>query len=81
MYIRVKRKAATYFIHFEPSEKVAQALQNLHVLTGVSKERLRLILVSSNTVLDPAKSFAEQRVLEDDKILFYCRHYSIRHIV
>ncbi|CAI5991841.1 unnamed protein product [Closterium sp. NIES-65] len=65
MYVRAKRRATTYFLYCEPSQKVLQVKQNLEVLCGQAAGDIRLVLLHSNAVLDDNRTLAEQRVEND----------------
>ncbi|CAI5517130.1 unnamed protein product [Closterium sp. Naga37s-1] len=65
MYVRAKRRATTYFLYCEPSQKVLQVKQNLEVLCGQAAGDIRLVLLHSNATLDDNRSLAEQRVEND----------------
>ncbi|CAK9190168.1 unnamed protein product [Sphagnum troendelagicum] len=62
MFIRVKRKKTTYFLHCDPSESVLETKQKLQALCDVHVDKQRLILVEPETILDEAKSLEEQQV-------------------
>ncbi len=62
MFIRVKRKKTTYFLHCDPFESVLETKQKLQALCDVHVDKQRLILVEPETILDEAKSLEEQQV-------------------
>lgn len=62
MFIRVKRKKTTYFLHCDPSETVLETKHKLHALSDVPVDQQRLILLSSHAVLDDNRSLADQKV-------------------
>ncbi|KAH7404277.1 hypothetical protein KP509_15G019100 [Ceratopteris richardii] len=65
MFIRVKRKKTTYFLHCEPSDTTLEIKSKLQVLTDQDVDAQRLILVSNQLVLEDARTLAEQRVDND----------------
>ncbi|XP_020534691.1 uncharacterized protein LOC105633545 isoform X2 [Jatropha curcas] len=65
MYIRVKRDKATYFIQCDPTEKVLEIKQKLHVLIDKPVNDQRLFLMPNGEVLDDSKSLADQKVEND----------------
>jgi len=65
MFIRVKRKKTTYFLHCDPSETVLETKHKLHALSDVPVDQQRLILLSSHAVLDDNRSLADQKVEND----------------
>eukprot|EP00250_Pteridium_aquilinum_P023290 c2657_g1_i1 orf=455-922(-) len=65
MFIRVKRKKTTYFLHCEPSETTLEIKSKLQVLTDQDVDIQRLILVSNQQVLEDAKTLADQKVEND----------------
>ena len=62
MYIRVKRMKATYFIQCDPTETVLDVKQKLFTLIEQPVSNQRLILMSTEEVLEDSKSLAEQKV-------------------
>ncbi len=65
MFIRVKRKKTTYFLHCDPSECVLETKAKLQALSDVPVDRQRLLLVKTHfdpVVLEEGKSLAEQKV-------------------
>ncbi|KAL3692340.1 hypothetical protein R1sor_005991 [Riccia sorocarpa] len=71
MFIRVKRKKTTYFLHCDPSETVLEIKQKLQALSDNPVDCQRLILLSSQLVLEDSKSLADQKV-ENDAIVALC---------
>lgn len=65
MFIRVKRKKTTYFLHCDPSETVAETKHKLHALSDVPVDQQRLILLPAHAILDDAKTLADQKVSLD----------------
>eukprot|EP00250_Pteridium_aquilinum_P003119 c1344_g1_i1 orf=83-385(+) len=68
MYIRVKRKKTTYFIHCDPSDTILQVKTKLLTLTDTPVRNQRLILMDSHHVLDDARTISQQQV-ENNAIL------------
>ncbi|KAL6593783.1 hypothetical protein ACP70R_048684 [Stipagrostis hirtigluma subsp. patula] len=68
MYIRVKRNKTTYFIQCDPTETTLNIKQKLHSLIDQPPSNQRLILLSTNDVLDDSKTLANQKV-ENDAIV------------
>eukprot|EP00249_Psilotum_nudum_P012858 c24010_g1_i1 orf=146-445(-) len=68
MFIRVKRKKATFFIQCDPSETVLQIKAKVQCLTDTHVDKQRLTLVSTQSILKDAKTLAEQKV-ENDAIV------------
>ncbi|XXG52357.1 hypothetical protein AAC387_Pa03g0721 [Persea americana] len=68
MYIRVKRNKTTYFLQCDPTETILNIKQKLHSLIDQPVNDQRLILVSTNEVLDDLKTLADQKV-ENDSIV------------
>ncbi|KAI5059194.1 hypothetical protein GOP47_0025513 [Adiantum capillus-veneris] len=62
MYIRVKRKKITYFVHCEPSDTVLQVKNKLCSLTDTPTSNQRLILMDSHHVLDDGQTLCQQQV-------------------
>lgn len=62
MYIRVKRNKTTYFLQCDPTETILNIKQKLHSLIDQPVNDQRLILVSTNEVLDDSKTLADQKV-------------------
>ncbi|KAH0896471.1 hypothetical protein HID58_046039, partial [Brassica napus] len=65
MYIRVKRTKATYFIQCDPTETVLDVKQKLFTLIEQPVSNQRLVLLSTEEVLEDSKSLAEQKVEND----------------
>ncbi|KAH7420449.1 hypothetical protein KP509_13G008200 [Ceratopteris richardii] len=68
MYIRVKRKRTTYFVHCDPSDTVLNLKTKLSCLTETPPNNQRLILMDSYHVLDDGRTLAQQQV-ENNAIL------------
>ncbi|CAH8366157.1 unnamed protein product [Eruca vesicaria subsp. sativa] len=62
MYIRVKRMKATYFIQCDPTETVLDVKQKLFTLIEQPVSNQRLVLMSTEEVLEDSKSLDEQKV-------------------
>lgn len=62
MFIRVKRKKTTYFLHCDPSETVLEIKQKLQALSDNPVDCQRLILLSSQLVLEDSRTLADQKV-------------------
>lgn len=62
MYIRVKRMKTTYFIQCDPTETVLDVKQKLFTLIEQPVSNQRLVLMSTEEVLEDSKSLAEQKV-------------------
>ncbi|BBN05638.1 elongin-B [Marchantia polymorpha subsp. ruderalis] len=71
MFIRVKRKKTTYFLHCDPSETVLEIKQKLQALSDNPVDCQRLILLSSQLVLEDSRTLADQKV-ENDAIVALC---------
>uniref|UniRef100_A0A1J3GI94 Ubiquitin-like domain-containing protein n=1 Tax=Noccaea caerulescens TaxID=107243 RepID=A0A1J3GI94_NOCCA len=65
MYIRVKRMKTTYFIQCDPTETVLDVKQKLFTLIEQPVSNQRLVLMSTEEVLEDSKSLAEQKVEND----------------
>ncbi|KAL1217523.1 Serine/threonine-protein kinase ZRK7 [Cardamine amara subsp. amara] len=65
MYIRVKRMKTTYFIQCDPTETVLDVKQKMFALIEQPVSNQRLILMSTEEVLEDSKSLAEQKVEND----------------
>ncbi|CAN8248409.1 unnamed protein product [Cochlearia groenlandica] len=65
MYIRVKRMKTTYFIQCDPTETVLDVKQKLFDITEQPVSDQRLILMSTEQVLQDSKSLADQKVEND----------------
>ncbi|XP_002986416.2 ubiquitin [Selaginella moellendorffii] len=68
MFIRVKRKKTTYFLHCDPSETVLEIKQKLQALSENHVDDQRLILIANKLVLEDHKTLADQKV-ENDAIV------------
>ncbi|KAI5080622.1 hypothetical protein GOP47_0003805 [Adiantum capillus-veneris] len=68
MYVRVKRKKTTYFVHCEPSDTTLQVKNKLQALTDSPTKNQRLILMDSHHVLDDGRTLAQQHV-ENNSII------------
>ncbi|CAN7038571.1 unnamed protein product [Brassica rapa subsp. trilocularis] len=71
MYIRVKRMKATYFIQCDPTETVLDVKEKLFTLIEQPVSNQRLVLLSTEKVLEDSKSLAEQKVsnVENDAVV------------
>ncbi|KAF8102553.1 hypothetical protein N665_0198s0253 [Sinapis alba] len=85
MYIRVKRMKATYFIQCDPIWTVLDVKQKLFTLTEQPVTNQRLVLMSTEEVLEDLKSLTEQKVENDAAVTLTLRKdanefekYSIR---
>ncbi|XP_078444061.1 ubiquitin-like superfamily protein [Wolffia australiana] len=65
MYIRVKRHKITYFVTCDPTDTVMRIKQKLQSLTDAPVDNQRLILLSTEQILDNPKTLAEQKVEND----------------
>ncbi|CAH2069588.1 unnamed protein product [Thlaspi arvense] len=65
MYIRVKRMKTTYFIQCDPTETVLDVKQKLFDLIEQPVSNQRLVLMSTEEVLEDSKTLAEQKVEND----------------
>ncbi|ESQ42612.1 hypothetical protein EUTSA_v10015128mg [Eutrema salsugineum] len=65
MYIRVKRMKTTYFIQCDPTETVLDVKQKLFALIEQPASNQRLVLMTTEEVLEDSKSLAEQKVEND----------------
>ncbi|EFH40791.1 ubiquitin family protein [Arabidopsis lyrata subsp. lyrata] len=65
MYIRVKRMKTTYFIQCDPTETVLDVKQKLFVLIEQPVTNQRLVLMSTEEVLEDSKTLADQKVEND----------------
>lgn len=72
MYIRVKRNKTTYFVQCDPTETVLDIKQKLHSLIEHPVKNQRLILVSTNDILDDSKTLADQKVNQTFRSCFLC---------
>ena len=62
MYVRVKHKKVTYFLHVEPSDSILEVKEKLQALSEQPVDQQRLTLVSTGQVLEDGKTLAEQKV-------------------
>ncbi|CAL9244014.1 Ubiquitin domain [Arabidopsis thaliana x Arabidopsis arenosa] len=65
MYIRVKRMKTTYFIQCDPTETVLDVKQKLFALIEQPVTNQRLVLMSTEEVLEDSKTLADQKVEND----------------
>ncbi|CAL4922810.1 unnamed protein product [Urochloa decumbens] len=65
MYIRVKRNKTTYFIQCDPTETTLNIKEKLHSLIEQPPSNQRLILSTTNDVLDDSKTLENQKVEHD----------------
>ncbi|KAG7538458.1 Ubiquitin domain [Arabidopsis suecica] len=65
MYIRVKRMKTTYFIQCDPTETVLDVKQKLFALIEQPVSNQRLVLMSTEEVLEDSKTLADQKVEND----------------
>ncbi|KAH7283817.1 hypothetical protein KP509_34G025100 [Ceratopteris richardii] len=65
IYIRVKRKKSTYFVHCDPDETILEVKAKLQTLSDSPIHTQRLILLSTHQVLDDARTLAQQKVGND----------------
>ncbi|XP_043706954.1 uncharacterized protein LOC122656481 isoform X2 [Telopea speciosissima] len=65
MYIRIKREKTTYFLQCDPTETILDIKQKLQTLIDQPVNDQRLILVTTNEVLDDSKTLADQKVEND----------------
>ncbi|KAI5062493.1 hypothetical protein GOP47_0023032 [Adiantum capillus-veneris] len=68
IFIRVKRKKSTYFVHCEPNETILEVKAKLQTLSDHPIYTQRLILLATHQVLDDARTLAEQKV-ENDAVI------------
>ena len=76
MFIRVKRKKTTFFLHCEPSETILEIKSKLQVLTDNDVDAQRLILLSTLQLLDDARTLADQKV--NSNVLLYGASFCFR---
>ena len=62
MYIRVKRHKTTYFVTCDPTDPVIRIKQKLQTLIDKPADKQRLILLSTDEILENFKTLAEQKV-------------------
>lgn len=63
MYIRVKREKTTYFVQCDPTETTLDIKQKLQGLIDQPSNNQQLTLMTTNEILDDAKTLADQKVL------------------
>ncbi|KAF5830190.1 ubiquitin-related domain-containing protein [Dunaliella salina] len=66
MYIRVKRKKTTIFLHVEPTDTVLEVKQKLQDLVEQPPEKQQLF--KGTQLLEDARKLAEAKVENDDVI-------------
>lgn len=71
MFIRVKRKKTTYFLHCDPTETILEIKQKVQTLSDNPIDCQRLILLNTHQVLEDSKTLADQKV-ENDAIVALC---------
>ncbi|KAJ9506499.1 ubiquitin-related domain-containing protein [Haematococcus lacustris] len=64
MYVRVKRKKQTIFLHVEPTDTVLEVKQKLQELVDQPPENQQLL--KGTMLLEDAKKIAEMKVENDD---------------
>lgn len=62
MYIRVKRMKVTYFVQCDPTETVLSIKQKLHAMIDELPTNQKLVVRSTQAVLDDSNTLAEQGV-------------------
>lgn len=62
MYIRVKRIKVTYFIQCDPTETILGIKQKLHAMIDEPPTNQKLVLRSTQVMLDDSNTLAEQGV-------------------
>lgn len=67
IYIRIKRKKQTYFLHCEPTDKISSLITELNTLNNVPINEMRLI--NDKEVLNEEKTLKESKI-NNDSILF-----------
>ncbi|XP_010443494.1 PREDICTED: uncharacterized protein LOC104726350 [Camelina sativa] len=65
MYIRVKRMKTTYFIQCDPTETGLDVKQKLFALIEQPVSKQRLVLMSTEEILEDSKTLADQKVEND----------------
>ncbi|XP_010483336.1 PREDICTED: uncharacterized protein LOC104761873 [Camelina sativa] len=65
MYIRVKRMKTTYFIQCDPTETGLDVKQKLFALIEQPVSNQRLVLMSTEEILEDSKTLADQKVEND----------------
>jgi len=66
MYVRVKRKKTTYFLHVEPTDTILEVKQKLQELIDQAPESQQLF--KGGHLLEDAKKLAELKVENDEVI-------------
>lgn len=64
MYIRVKRRKQTFFLHVEPTDTILEVKQKLQELLEQSPEKQQLH--KGSVLLEDAKKLADLKVENDD---------------
>jgi len=64
MYVRVKRRKQTFFLHVEPTDTILELKSKLQDLVQQPPERQQLL--KETTVLEDAKKLADLKVENDD---------------
>lgn len=67
IYIRIKRKKQTYFLHCEPTDKISNILNEINQLNNVQTSEMRLLL--EKNILIPEKTLKESKI-NNDSVLF-----------
>lgn len=62
MFIRVKRKKTTYFLHCDPTETKLEIKQKIQALSENPVDCQRLILMGTQQILEDNKALADQKV-------------------
>lgn len=70
MYIRVKRKKQTFFVHVEPTDSILEVKQKLQELTEQPPENQQL-WSKGGVQLEDAKKLADLKI-ENDDIIALC---------
>ncbi|XP_078171182.1 ubiquitin-like superfamily protein [Carex rostrata] len=65
MYIRVKRMKVTYFVQCDLTETVLSIKQKLHAMIDELPTNQKLVVRSTQAVLDDSNTLAEQGVEND----------------
>lgn len=68
MYIRVKRKKQTIFLHVEPTDTILEIKQKLQELIDQAPAPENQLLYKNQTPLEDAKKLADLKVENDDVI-------------
>mmetsp|Transcript_30945 Transcript_30945/g.63853 ORF Transcript_30945/g.63853 Transcript_30945/m.63853 type:complete len:95 (+) Transcript_30945:64-348(+) len=64
MYVRVKRRKQTFFLHVEPTDTILELKSKLQDLVEQPPEKQQLL--KDTTVLEDAKKLADLKVENDD---------------